>query len=175
MNILSMNVLAFTVGVFCLTRERKYMSWKPVLLNPSSLTLFIMLPIFIFGLGQYVPDVLRDSMALLGNMSTPLCMMILGIRLATVSFKKLFLRPMVYVTAIAKLVLFPLFCYAVVWFLPLSEAFRASTVILAATPCASIILNLAEMHRSETELSANSVLLSTLLSVITIPLIVLIL
>ena len=62
-----------------------------------------------------------------------------------------------------------LFCFAIVSLLPLSMPIRASAVILSATPCASIILNLAEMHRSETDLSANCVLVSTLLCFLTIP------
>ena len=108
-------------------------------------------------------------------MSTPLCMMILGIRLGTVSLKKLFLRPSVYLASVGKLVIYPLFCYALVAFLPLPFSFKASVMILSATPCASIILNLAEIHRSETELSANCVLVSTLVCFLTIPLLVLIL
>ena len=43
-------------------------------------------------------------------------------------------------------------------------------LMLAATPCASITLNLAEMHNRGQKLAANCALLSTLLSIITIPL-----
>jgi predicted permease len=48
-------------------------------------------------------------------------------------------------------------------------------LILSATPCAAIVLNLAEMHHKEEELSANTVLLTTLVSFITIPLMTLLL
>ena len=145
------------------------------ILNPSTIGFFVALICFIFGLGKYVPNLLMNSINLLGGMSTPLCMIILGIRLGTVSLKKMFTRPTVYLACLGKLILFPIFCYAAVYFLPLPFSFRASVMILSATPCASIILNLAEIHRSETELSANCVLLSTLMSFLTIPLIVLIL
>ena len=43
-------------------------------------------------------------------------------------------------------------------------------LILGATPCASVILSLAEIHNSGQSLAANCALLTTLLSVITIPL-----
>lgn len=173
---ISMNVLAFTVGVFCLTRKKEYMTPKAAFLNPSMFGLAVALVCFIFGLDAVLPPVLVSSIDLLGAMTTPLCMLILGIRLAVVPFGKLFTRPTVYLTTLGKLIVFPLFCYAAVYFLPwFSDVFKASVMVLSATPCASMILNLAEMHRSETELSANSVLVSTLLCFLTIPLLVLIL
>lgn len=173
---LSMNVLAFTIGVFCLTRKKEYMTLKAGVVNPASFGFVAALVCYIFGLGAYLPDILVSSIDLLGAMTTPLCMLILGIRLATVRFRKLFVRPAVYLTCFGKLIAFPLFCYAAVCFLPwFSDVFKASVMVLSATPCASMILNLAEMHRSETELSANSVLVSTLICFLTIPILVLIL
>ena len=172
---ISMNLIAFTVGVFCLTKDKKYMTVRVGLLNPSTIAFAVAILCLVSGFTEYVPSLLRNSIRLLGEMSTPLCMLILGIRLGTVSLKKLFLRPSVYLACLGKLVLYPLFAYLLVAFLPLPFSFKASVLILSATPCASIILNLAEMHRSETELSANAVLLSTLICFITIPLLVLIL
>ena len=111
----------------------------------------------------------------MSGITTPLCMIILGIRLATVSFKKLFTRPIIYAVCACKLIIFPLFCYLAVYFIPLQESFKASILILSAVPCAAVILSMAEIHQSETELAANCVLLSTLLCFITIPLLVLLL
>ena len=74
-----------------------------------------------------------------------------------------------------KLVVFPLFCYALVYFLPVPPVFRGSMLILGATPCASVILNLAEMHHNGQRLAASCALLSTLLSLLTIPLLSLLL
>jgi predicted permease len=58
-----------------------------------------------------------------------------------------------------------------VYFLPFFDnTFKTSILILSAVPCASVILNLAEMHHAEEEIAANCVLVSTLLCFITIPL-----
>ena len=59
--------------------------------------------------------------------------------------------------------------------MPLPFPFKAAMLIISAAPCGTIIYNLAEMHRSEQELAANVVLLSTLLCVGTIPLLALLL
>lgn len=166
----SMNVLAFTMGIYCLTRKKEYMRLRSALVNPASLSLCAAVLMFVFGARQVIPDLLMNSLTLLGAMTTPLCMFILGIRLATVPWKKLLLRPFVYGISLCKLLAFPLFSFGVVSLLPLPAAFRASVLILSATPCATVILSLAEMHRSEQELSANVVLVSTLICFLTIPL-----
>ena len=168
--IISMNILVFTVGVYCLTREKKYMSLRAAVLNPSVIALLVALPLHFFSVGQYVPDVLMNAVNLLSSMTTPLCMIILGVRLSTVRFLSLF-----YIICLGKLVVFPLFCYLTVAFLPLPFSFKASVLILSAVPCASVILNMAEIHHAETELAANCVLISTLLCFITIPLLTLVL
>ncbi len=172
--VISMNILVFTMGVYCLTKNTKYLSLKSALCNPSTFALVISLPLFIFGVGRYLPQPLIKGLDLVGAMTTPLCMVILGIRLASVSFRKLFSRPFVYLACLGKLVVFPLFCYGLVCLLPVAETLQVSVFILSSVPCASIILNMAEMHHSETELSANCVLLSTLLCIITIPVLMLI-
>lgn len=174
--VISMNILIFTVGVFCLTKDKKYMSIKSGVCNPTMVGFIIALVCYAAGVGKVLPPIVGNAVKLVGDMTTPLCMFILGIRLSTVSMKKLFTRPMIYATCACKLILFPLFCYAIVVFLPFFDyAFKASILILSSVPCASVILNMAEIHHSETELSANCVLVSTLLCFITIPLLVLIL
>lgn len=173
--VVSMNILVFTVGVFCLTKDKKFISVKSALLNPSTISLIIALPLYFFGVKRFLPDVLLNGVSLLSGITTPLCMIILGIRLATVSFKKLFTRPIIYAVCACKLIIFPLFCYLAVYFIPLQESFKASILILSAVPCAAVILSMAEIHQSETELAANCVLMSTLMCFITIPLLVLLL
>ena len=172
---IAMNVLVFTVGIFCLTKDKKYMSVRSALINPTLIGFYVALPLYMLSARNFIPETLMNSVKLLGNTSTPLCMIILGIRLSTVPVKKLFSRPLVYGISLSKLLAFPLFCYVVTLPLPLPPAFRASILILSAAPCASIILNLAEMHHSETELSANCVLVSTLMCFLTIPVLTLLL
>ncbi len=175
MYIASMNLIMYTIGVYFLTRDKKFMTPKAAILNPMMLGLAIGLPLLLTGAGAYIPEAFRNGIKLVGDMSAPLCMMILGIRLATVSLKKLFARPFVYLACAFKLIVFPLFCYLAVVLLPLPVSFKASVLILSGTPCASIVFNLSEMHKSDPELSANCVLLSTLMCFITLPLLTLVL
>jgi predicted permease len=173
--VLSMNLLVFTIGVFCLTNDKKYMTIKAAIFNPSTAGTAIALVLYLLNVKVYLPDIVLNAVSLVGGMTTPLCMFILGIRLATVNFKSLFTRPFIYLICLFKLIIFPLFCYGAVYLIPFDQAFKASILILSSVPCASVILNLAEMHHSEEEMAANCVLVSTLFCFITIPVLALLL
>jgi len=169
--LLSMNVLVFTMGVYCLTGRKDSMNIKSAIVNPTILSLICALPLHMLNVGNLLPDMVNDALSLVSRTTTPLCMIILGARLSTVPTKKLFTRPFVYAVCLCKLLLFPLFVYALTFFLPFEASFFKSLIILSAAPCASVILNMAEMYKSETENAANCVLVTTLLCFITIPLI----
>ena len=169
----SLNILAWTVGVFTLTGEKRHISLRAAFLNPSVIAVSAGLVLYLLKAKNWLPDLLQDGFRTVGAMSTPLCMVILGIRLATMDLRKLFTTPLAWMVSAGKLIIFPLFCYLLVLPFPLDPVFRGSMLILAATPCASIILNLAEMHNHGQALAANCALLTTLLSVVTIPLLAL--
>ena len=166
----ALNILAWTVGVFTLTGETKHISLKAALVNPSMLAVFTGIILCLLRAKNWIPDILRTGFSSVGAMSTPLCMIILGVRLATMDLKTLFTTPLAWLISFGKLLVFPLFCYLLVLPFPLDPVFKGSILILAGTPCASILLNLAEIHHNGQELAANCALLSTLLSILTIPL-----
>ena len=171
--VMSMNLLVFTIGVFMITNDKKYISIKSAILNPTTLSILVALPLFIFNID--FPNVIDNTLGLLAKMVTPMCMFILGIRLGVSNFKALLTRPFVYVACLLKLVIFPLFAYLCVYFIPgLSDMFKVSVFVLSAAPTGAIIVSLAEMYGLEQELSANVVLLTTILSIITLPLLLLI-
>ena len=167
---MSLNILAWTVGVFTLTGDKRHISLRAAFLNPSVIAVAVGLILCLLGAKHWMPEIFRTAFSTLGSMSTPLCMIILGVRLATMDLKKLFTTPLVWLIAAGNLVVFPLFCYLLVLPFPLDPVFKGSMLILGATPCASILLNLAEIHHNGQELAANCALLTTFLSIITIPL-----
>lgn len=167
-NVMSMNLIVFTAGTFMITNDKRYISVKNAILNPTTLAILIALPLFIFKI--HFPDEIESSVALLAKMVTPVCMLILGMRLSEVNLKALFTRMFAYVTCLLKLIVFPLFAFLCVNFLPFADdVLKASVVLLAMTPSGAIIESLAELHECEQEFAANVVLLTTILSVITIP------
>lgn len=170
---ITMNLIVFTMGIYCLTDNKKYMSLKRAIINPSNLGLAIGLPLFLLSPKFTLSKEVVVAVEAVEKMTTPLCMTILGIRLASVPVKQVFNNFFAYVICFGKLVAFPLFCYACVYFLPFNSVFKACIVILAGAPCASVVLNLSEMYNGEKNLPANSILLSTFFCFITIPLLAL--
>mgnify|MGYP004652000611 CR=1 FL=1 len=170
---MSMNLLVFTMGVFLITHNRKFITPKSALLNPTSIAIFLSLPMYF--LDVHLPAELGSAVSLLGKMTTPVCMLILGMRLASVSLRKLFSRPFVYLVCGLKLLVYPMFAYLCVLFLPfVSATFKACILVLSAAPTGAMLLSLAELHGCEQEMSANVVLLATIFCVVTLPLVVLI-
>ncbi len=179
--VLSMNILVFTFGVFCITQDKKYMSIKKALLNPTVFGFIIAFILYALNVSKYLDSNLVtikifDAVNLLSKMSAPICMIVLGIRLSTVNFLSLWTRPFVYLTVVFKGLIFPLFAFLVTRWLPFLYLDDIGVItILSAAPCGAIVLSLAEIHHKEEELSANTVLVTTLLSFITIPIITLLL
>jgi len=168
-NVMSMNLIVFTLGVFLITNDKKFISVRSAILNPTTLAILVALPLYLLDVS--FPDPIQNSISLMGKMVTPMCMFILGMRLSAANLKEVFTRPFVYVTCLFKLIVFPCFAFMCIHFIPfLDDVFKGAIVVLAAVPAGAVIENLAELHECEQEFAANVVLLTTILSVITIPL-----
>jgi predicted permease len=113
--------------------------------------------------------------AVLAKTSTPLCMIIMGMRLAKANLKDIFANKLHYLAVLLNQIVFPLFAFAVMFFLPIDQALKATIVILSACPVASMVQNYAELLGKGQDTAANTVLLGTLLSVFSVPLICLLL
>lgn len=171
--LIGMNLLGWTFASAIITRDKKYVSIKKAIFNPATVGLIIGLPLFFIG--AKMPTQLDAMITLLGKMTTPLCMLIMGMRLAVNSPRSVFCRPMQYVVVVFKQVIFGLIALLLVWFLPLPTYFKETMFILACTPVASVVLNFAEMLGEGQETAANLVLLGTMSSIVTIPMMTLIL
>lgn len=172
MFMLSMNVLGWTVASALIANDKSYISLKKVFINPTVLVLILALPLF-FTHSQ-LPKQLATSVNLMGMMTTPLCMLIMGMRLATVDLKGVFMDRLQYITVIMKQIAMPLLALCLVQLLPVDKNFKITMYVLCSCPIASVVLNFAEMLGEGQETAANDVLLGTMLSVFTIPLMILV-
>ncbi len=172
-NSLGMSILAFTFGEYAVTNDTKFISLKQVLLNPTSIGLFISIPLYALGAHKWMPAAIKDACQSFSNMTAPLSMSILGMRLASESFGEIFKNRLVYLIMLFKLVAFPLFGFAVAYVLPVPDYFKSCMLIMCAVPVASVCLSMSEKHDAGQKLAANGLLLSTIASVVTIPLVTL--
>ena len=165
-------VMMWTVGSFVITRDPKYMSLRKVFLNPSTLAMCVSL-VLLFARVRFTGQV-ADFIALLSRMATPMCMLILGMRLGVIPLRPLFTRPLQYLAIALKLLAFPLLVLAVTRFLPVEPDYARTLYVMACCPVGNVVLSFSEMLGEGQDVAANVVLLSTFLSVLTIPVMLLI-
>ena len=103
-------------------------------------------------------------------MVTPVSMIVVGIRLANVNVKQLFMDKWAYVSAFFKLIVMPLIAILAVAFLPVANTVKYTVFFLLSMPAATGTAMFAVKFNSDSDFASVCVLLSTILSVITIPL-----
>lgn len=170
---LAMNLLCWTMVLYIVTRDKKYIKAKQLILNPATIAFIV--GIVLFVLSVKLPGILSEAVSLGAKISTPLCMTILGMRLATASFRTVFLRPVQYLVVIAKQTLIPLIVFGLVSLLPVDVFIKQLSFILFACPVASNVLNFAEIGGKGQKEASGCVLLGTMLSIATMPLMMLLL
>lgn len=167
-----LNALQWTYGQSLISGDPSYRSPKAILKNPLVLSLLLGMLIFCFELP--VPAIASDLLAALAALNAPLAMVILGVYLAQTDARSLFNDPHLYVVAAARLVLIPLLTILVLKLLPAEYAAIATTlVIVAAAPIGSNVAVYAQKLGKDYAYAVRGVCLSTLLSAITMPLLML--
>lgn len=141
---------------------------KALLLNPGLIGLAIGLPLYLLDVP--VPALFVEPVELISALNTPLAMIVVGGYIAQVKLRAFVSDLAVYKMAVLRLVVAPLLYLALVWLLRPDETLLMSTVIQAATPVAANCVLFAVQYDSDAELASKSVAVSTALSVVTIPL-----
>lgn len=170
---LAMNLLCWTAVLYIVTRDKKYISAKQLFLNPSTISFVAAFLLFVMSLK--LPSLLSEAVSLGGKISTPLCMTILGMRLATLSFRSVFGNLRQYVVVILKQTVVPLAVFGLCYFLPVDPFLKSLAYILFCCPVASNVLNFAEIAGEGQESASCCVLLGTAMSIGTMPIMMLIL
>lgn len=164
---ITMNLLGWSFGMYIVSLDKTYIKPRKMFLNPASIGLFISIPLFVFSVS--LPTQIEDMITLLGKMCTPLCMLIMGMRLATVKIKDIFCDGRQYLAVVLKQIVFPLVAFALLFFLPISPVLKQAIFILCACPVASVVQNYAELLGKGNDKAANMVLLGTIISIVTLP------
>ena len=165
---IALNIMAWSIGSAIIAQDIHYVNPKKIFLNPAFIAFLIAIPLFITGVT--FPQQIETFIELLARMCTPLCMLIVGMRLATVPFKEVFGDVKQYAVIGIKQLLYPLVMFLILLPIPMDTAMKTALFILMCCPVASIVLNFAEVLGQGQKKSACLVLLGTILSIVTIPL-----
>lgn len=176
------NILNWTFGVYILTEDKKEISAKKVFLNPVilsvlfSLLLFFTLQkpiveLFAEGTVEYkICGKLMASLTFLSNMVTPLSMFVIGIRLANINFKQLLTDKWAYIATGVKLIVMSFVVMFLVAYLPIASTIKYTIFFLLSMPSATSGAMMAVQFRQDSDFAAVGVVLSTICSIVTLPL-----
>lgn len=162
-------LLAFSVGPYMLAktagREAKLRLGSFV--TPAAVSSVVGFCLFLGGV--ILPAPIGRSLSVLGDTVTPLSMILIGSIVSRMSFRAAVGKPRLYITSVYRLALFPFILYLVLRALGCSGIVLSLSVILAAMPAAANSAILAEAYGGDAETASSLVLVSTMLSLITIP------
>jgi hypothetical protein len=164
MSLVVFNVGNWTYGVALMGEK---MSLRQAILNPGVIGLVIGLVLFLFRIS--LPAPILNAVNYMGDLNTPLAMVVIGGQMATADFGATFRQPMLYLTAAVKLLAMPILTMLVLLPLHLDMTLYLTVVILSGCPTAGATSMFAQMFRCDTAAAAQLVTLSTLLSVVTLP------
>lgn len=164
------NIVVWTYGVLCMSGDKKYLSPKGLLFNPGIIGTTIGLLLFIFSIR--VEGVLGNVMSTVASLNTPLPMIVIGFYLSQSKIIDALKDKSVYLVSILRLFVIPLMALGTLWLVGLRETVLISLVIGASAPTAAATTMFATKFGTDTELSVNIVSITTLLSIISMPLLV---
>lgn len=163
------NLVVWTICVFFFTGV-SIRSLKAAL-NPGFIAAIVGTVLFLLRIA--LPTPLASTVTQLGSLTTPLSMLLLGARLPQVS-PKIFRSRLLWIANGLKLLVMPLITYGVMRLLQVDPLLIGITVISMAMPSPAVAQLFAEKYGDDVELATTGVSVSTLLCIVTIPLIMLI-
>ncbi len=190
--IVSFNVFAYSLGRLIYTGDKKYISVKKIFINPAVIPIAIGLVIFLTGGGSWVQSKLLDDgilgeatnliyniLTVLKNMVAPASMMVIGAKLADINFKGIFKDKYLYPFILIRLFIFPAIMWAIMRiclaFGIIDSTSMAIVLILSSTPAAALTSMFAELYDCDAVYAGKLVSITTLLSVVTMPIVALLL
>ena len=147
------------------------------LYHPVTIAAAIGLVFFVFSLGQYVPGIVTESFNMLKGLVAPLSMVVIGLRLAEMDFRGVFKDKDMFVFLFLRHILLPLATVGVVkllgLLLPIEPVVEMAVVMMASAPAATSATMFAEKYDCDAAYVSRLVTLSTLISIVTMPLVLL--
>lgn len=164
------NLILWSYGVALMDKDGGRLSAKKMLLNPGFLGLLAGLAVFL--LPVELPQVLSAPIAHFAALNTPLPMLFIGYCLSNVDFRAALKQRYYYGAMALRLIAVPVISTAVLYLAGLRGDLLVSMTIAGCAPVAAGVPMFASRFGGDQESAANLVALSTLASLITMPLVV---
>lgn len=164
--------LVYTLGIFFVSsndKEKTKFEFKKML-NPGICAIIIGLVLFSFKWSPHIT--IKDTVNMIGGLTTPLSMIVIGASLANVNIKNIFSNGRLYIYCVLKLIVFPVAILLVIRNFGFNPIMAGVPVIITGMPVAANAVILSKEFGGNEVLASEGVFISTMLSILTIPLMV---
>lgn len=162
----------FTAGVMLVKGEHNMKSLSAkVLFSPAMIAAFVAALMVAFGVRT--PDIIARPVTMVGNITIPAALMVIGSSMARLPLKEIIGSPKVYVASLLRLVVVPLSVYFLFRFCGVSDVINNINTVIIAMPVASYGTMFCLKYGRNPSLMTEMTFVTTLGSILTIPLITL--
>ena len=164
------NLFVWSYGITHMSGDKKYMTPKKLIINPGIIGLTIGLIIFLFSIPT--PKILNETVFYIASLNTPLPMIIIGYHLANSNILNGLKNIKCLFAILLRLFVFPILALAIMYICKIRGDMLVSSLISCSAPVAAITTMFSAKFGRDTSLSVNLVSLSTILSLISMPLLI---
>lgn len=167
------NLSIYTLGIWMMNKGREDAEKFSVkrLLSPG--VLLSALSIVIYFLDIKFPTVITETIESIGSITSPAAMLLIGCSLATMDIKSVFTEVRIYPWTIIKQLIIPLLLWFPLTMIIKNELVLNVTYVLIAMPVANSAVLFATNYGGDSELAAKATFITTLISLITVPICIL--
>lgn len=169
---MAFNLFIYTYAIMCLTKkdEESFHFDFHQSVTPGIILLFVAIGIYIFDI--QLPVVILDTVSSVGGLTSPLSMMMIGSSLALYPIKESLTDWRSYLFAFVRLFVIPFITMVVCRIFNIDSYYANIAIVTNAMPVASMVLMMATQYNANKEIVTRNIIVSTLLSVVTIPVVV---
>ena len=164
------NIVMWTFGVWLSDGKKDSRSVKKIILNPCIIGMAVGFIIFLTSCP--IHEVIEKPIGFMSDLNTPLPMMIVGFYLSQTRIRDSLKDGKGFICVLFRLIVIPLLAFGGMMLCGIRDTVLITCVIASSAPAAAATTMFAAKFDNDARLSVNLVTLSTLLSVITMPLIV---
>lgn len=163
------NLLIFTYGIYLMNKGEmgcEKVAWKQII-NPGTLASIMALGIYFSPV--HPPEFIVETLGFVGNLTAALSLLVLGSILSFYPIEVMKQDAMMLVLTLVKLILIPLlFLFPAIILFHQSD--MAGTIVISlAMPSASLCVMMCTMHADKIKTMVTGVVMTTIVSLITIP------
>lgn len=159
--------ITFTYGIWLISQDKSEVSPKRILSNPAIIAVFVGVALFFASIE--LDGIAKATASGLSGLNTGLAMIVLGSYLAQADLRGILRNKNLYLTHFIRLVIVPLIIVAILWVMPLSTPIKLTLLIAFAAPSGTVTAIFPQMFNKDYRFGAGLVSSSTLLSLLTMP------